>query len=219
MQIHKRFISEQVKFLLKGYCEGTVERPTIEEVLEINRARFFKLLEKYRRDPNNFSIAYQRVAPSRLPLRIENEIEIDRAKGLGCYQSQPRKKVHDREVITTAIDALIQHDGSHHRWSPYAKEKWVLITSLDDFSRMLLYADLFEQEISWAHIKASEALMKMYGIPFRYYVDSLRVFRFVQGRDSIWRKHVLQTDEVDPQWRQIMRVLGVDVTFALSPLQ
>jgi hypothetical protein len=142
---------------------------------------------------------------------------IDRAKGLDCYQPQPKRKVHDREVVTTAIGALIQHDGSHHRWSPYAKEKWVLITSIDDFSRMLLYADLFEQETSWAHIKASEALMQTYGIPFSYYVDSLRVFRFVQGRDSIWRKHVLQTDEADPQWRQVMKVLGVNVIFALTP--
>jgi hypothetical protein len=94
-------------------------------------------------------------------------------------------------VVTTAIGALIQHDASHHRWSPYAKERWVLITSLDDFSRKFLYADLFEQETTWAHIKASQALMGIYGIPLRYYVDSLRVLRFVQGRDSFWRKHVL----------------------------
>jgi hypothetical protein len=45
----------------------------------------------------------------------------------------------------------------------------------------------------------------------------LRVFRFVQGRDSFWRKHILQTDEVDTQWRQVMRVLGIEVTHALSP--
>jgi hypothetical protein len=69
---------------------------------------------------------------------------IDRAKGFGCYQPHPRKKVHDREVVTTTIGALIQHDASHHKWSPYAKERWVLVTSLDDFSRKLLYADLFE---------------------------------------------------------------------------
>ena len=141
---------------------------------------------------------------------------IERARSLGCYQPHPRKKVHDREVITTAIGASIQHDASHHRWSPYARERWALITSLDDFSRKLLYADLFEQETTWAHIKAAESLMYTYGIPLRYYVDSLRVFRFVQGRDSFWRKHVLQTDEVEPQWRQMMRILGVDVTFALS---
>ena len=142
---------------------------------------------------------------------------INRAQSLGCYQPHPRKKVHDREVVTTAIGALIQHDASHHRWSPYAKERWVLITSLDDFSRKILYADLFEQETTWAHIRAAEALMRTYGIPLRYYVDSLRVFRFVQGRDSFWRRHILQTDEADPQWRQVMKILGVDVSYALSP--
>ena len=59
--------------------------------------------------------------------------------------------------------------------------------------------------------------MRTYGIPLRYYVDSLRVFRFVQRRDNVWRKHILQTDEADPQWRQVMRMLGVDVAYALSP--
>jgi len=51
----------------------------------------------------------------------------------------------------------------------------------------------------------------------RYYVDSLRIFRFVQGRDSLWRKHVLQTDQADPQWKQVMQLLGVEVIHALSP--
>jgi hypothetical protein len=39
--------------------------------------------------------------------------------------------------------------------------------------------------------------VRAYGIPLRYYVDSLRVFRFIHGRDSVGRKHVLQTDDVD----------------------
>lgn len=59
--------------------------------------------------------------------------------------------------------------------------------------------------------------MQAYGLPLRYYVDNLRVFRFIQRRDSHWRKQVLETDEVDPQWRQVLRLLGVDVTYALSP--
>jgi hypothetical protein len=257
-QIHRRFTDEQVGFLLRGYCQGTLDRTTIQEILEIGRSRFFALLKEYCSSPEGFSIAYQRKSPTRLSIQVEREIEqelmlernliddstlpittynysairdrlanreisvalstiIDRAKTLGCYQSQPRKKVHDREVVTTAIGALIQHDASHHRWSPYAKERWALITSIDDYSRMLLYADFLEQETTWAHIKAAKSLMQTYGIPLQYYVDSLRVFRFVQGRDSFWRKHVLQTDEADPQWRQVMRILGVDVIFALSP--
>jgi hypothetical protein len=163
----------------------------------------------------NYSAIRDRLA--KRDINIALSTIISRAKGLGCYQPHPRKKAHDREVVTTAIGALIQHDASHHRWSPYAGERWVLVTSLDDFSRKILYADFFEQETTWAHINAAEALMVKYGIPLRYYVDSLRVFRFVQRRDSFWRKHVLETDEADPQWRQVMKLLGVEPIFALSP--
>ncbi|MCJ7738911.1 MAG: hypothetical protein MUQ10_16615 [Anaerolineae bacterium] len=35
--------------------------------------------------------------------------------------------------------------------------------------------------------------------------------------DGAWRKLVLQTDDVDTQWGRMMRVLGVEVTYALSP--
>ncbi len=142
---------------------------------------------------------------------------INRAKRLGCYRPHRPKKVHDRQVVTAAIGALIQHDASLHLWSPYAAEKWTLITSIDDYSRMLLFADFFPVETTWTHIQATQALIQTYGLPLRYYVDSLRVFRFVQGRDSFWRKQVLQTDDVAPQWRQMMGLLQVDVTYALSP--
>jgi transposase len=142
---------------------------------------------------------------------------ITRAKEIGCYYAKRSKKVHDREVLTTAIGTLIQHDASHHLWSPYVTEKWTLITSLDDFSRKILYADFVASETTWVHIEAVKALILDYGFPLRYYVDQLRVFRFIQGRDSIWRKHILQTDDVDPQWRQMMRICGVDVIYALSP--
>ena len=142
---------------------------------------------------------------------------INRAKKLDCHKPRRKRKTHDREVLTASIGALIQHDASTHKWSPFAKEKWILITSIDDFSRKLLYADFVPRETTWAHIQATQALSQRYGLPLRYYVDSLRVFRFVQGRDSFWRKHVLETDDVDTQWGKMMRLLGVDVTYALSP--
>lgn len=142
---------------------------------------------------------------------------IDRAKRLDCYKPPRKTKAHDREVITATTGDLIQHDASHHLWSPYASEKWTLITSLDDYSRKLLYADFVSSETTWAHIQAAQMLLQQYGIPFRYYVDNLRVFRFVRERDSVHYKTVLGTDDVDPQWRQVMRLMGVNVVYALSP--
>ena len=257
-QLHKRLNNDQVRMLLRGYCQGLLARDEVQEMLGIGKSRFFALLKEYRKDPEDFSIAYERPTPGRLSADVELEIErellrekeivenkdlpisgynysalqdrlkkegvkvslntiIDRAKRLDCYKPRKKRKAHDREVLTAAIGALVQHDSSLHLWSPFAEEKWVLITSIDDFSRMLLFADFFPKETTWAHIQAAQALMQAHGIPLRYYVDSLRVFRFVQGRDSFWRKHVLQTDDVDTQWGKTMRDLGVDVTYALSP--
>jgi transposase len=163
----------------------------------------------------NYSALRDRLAKKGIHVSVTTIIQ--RAKGLGCHKPRKKRKAHDREVLTASIGALIQHDASTHLWAPLAGQKWALITSIDDFSRKLLFADFFPKESTWAHVQAAQALMQTYGFPLRYYVDSLRVFRFVQGRDSFWRTHVLQTDDVDTQWSKMMRVLGVDVTYALSP--
>ena len=142
---------------------------------------------------------------------------IQRAKEHGCYQHRKERQFHDREVITSAIGALIQHDASHHLWSPYAKRKWALITSLDDYSRYLLYANLVEAESTWAHIEAAREIMTVYGIPLQYYVDSLRVFRFVAHGESIWVEQHAKTDQVNTQWKQCVETAGSKVIYALSP--
>ncbi len=142
---------------------------------------------------------------------------IDRAKKQGFYLKKPKKTIHDREVLTHYVGELIQHDSSYHLWAPFAKEKWYLITSLDDYSRFILYAALVKKETTWAHIVALETVMLKYGFPYAYYVDSHSIFRFVQGRDSLWRKHHLLTDEATPQWRQVLDDCNVKVTYALSP--
>ncbi len=142
---------------------------------------------------------------------------IKRAKKLGCHKPRRKRKVHDREILTASIGALVQHNASLHLWSPLTKKKWTIITSIDDYSRKILFADFVPRETTWAHIQAAQALIQSCGLPLRYYVDSLRVFRFVQGRDSFWRKHVLETADVATQWGKMMRLLNVDVTYALSP--
>ena len=142
---------------------------------------------------------------------------IDRAKKHGFYLKKPKKTAHDREVLTRYVGELIQHDASHHLWAPASREKWYLITSLDDYSRFMLYATLLKQETSWSHILALQTVILRYGLPYAYYVDSHSIFRFVRGRDSLWYKHHLLTDETTPQWKQVLQDCNVKVTYALSP--
>ena len=142
---------------------------------------------------------------------------ISKAKKYGFYKKKIKKSVHDREVLTNYIGELIQHDSSYHLWVPAAQQKWYLITSLDDHSRFILYAKLVKKDTSWAHILALQTVFLTHGLPLSYYVDSHSIFRFVQGRDSFWRKHHQLTDEATPQWKQVLNDCNVKVIHALSP--
>jgi len=259
-QLHKNFTDGQVKSLLEKYSKKEIKLSYILQILRIKRRRFFELLERYRKDPDNFSIQYERKTINRKinpdieknivkELKIEKDLIknkdipikwynysyikdlleqkynqkvslptiIDRAKRNNFYFLRPKGKAHDKEVITNYPGELIQHDSSHHQFAPYAASKWYLITSLDDYSRLILYAVLVERETTWEHILALEAVLLKYGFPLAYYVDSYSIFRFVQGRDSFWRNHYQLTDEVDPQWKQVLNDCGVKVKYALSP--
>ena len=67
---------------------------------------------------------------------------IDRAKRKNFFFLKPKRKAHDQEVTTNYPRELIQHDSSHHQFAPYTARKWHLITSLDNFSRLILYVVL-----------------------------------------------------------------------------
>lgn len=149
--------------------------------------------------------------------KVSTPTIISRAKLNNYYIQKKEHKKHDREVLTNYPGELIQHDSSHHQFSPYADKKWYLITSLDDYSRYLLYAELLEKENSWAHIQSLETVFLNFGIPLKYYVDSHSIFRFVQGRDSEWRNNKKITDESTPQWKLVLNDFNVEVTYALSP--
>jgi len=167
---------------------------------------------------NNYNYSYiRRLLHDKYEQTVSVPTIIDRAKKNDFYILGRKKKVHDREILTNYAGELIQHDSSHHKWAPYAGEKWHLITSLDDYSRMLLYAELVKKDTTWAHILALQSVFLTYGMPLRYYVDSHSIFRFVQGRDSVWRNHKKVTDEAITQWKQVLNDCNVDVTHSLSP--
>ena len=142
---------------------------------------------------------------------------INRAKKYNFHIKKRKKKSHDRQVLTNYIGELIQHDSSFHLFAPAAQKKWYLITSLDDHSRYMLYARFIAKESSYSHIRGLEAVFIKYGLPYCYYVDSHSIFRFVQQRDSIWRKHHILTDQATPQWKHVLADCNVKISYALSP--
>jgi hypothetical protein len=98
-----------------------------------------------------------------------------------------------------------------------AQTKWYLITSIDDHSRDLLYADLWERETSWAHIVAVKSLVTAFGCPLQYYVDRHSIFKFVEQRDTVWKTAHIKEEEAVVQWKEVLNDLNIKVIYALSP--
>jgi hypothetical protein len=144
---------------------------------------------------------------------------INRAKDNNFYQKKIIKKIHDREVLTNHVGELIQHDSSIHRWSPFMDNKLYLITAIDDYSRLILYAAFVDKENVWAHIYALKTIFLQYGCPLKYYSDQHAIFRYVKDRDKNRPHNVYNkfTDDVSPQWKQVLEECGVSAVYALSP--
>lgn len=92
-----------------------------------------------------------------------------------------------------------------------------MISTLDDHSRRILYADLWEKETSWSHIAALQSVITQFGCPLRYYVDNHSIFRYIERRDSMHRKIATQEEDAKVQWKMTLDDLGVQVAYALSP--
>jgi len=64
-----------MKVLLKGYCQGVLERLAIKETLRISKSTYFVVLKDYRRNPDEFSLTYHRETAIRIPARGDKEID------------------------------------------------------------------------------------------------------------------------------------------------
>lgn len=58
---------------------------------------------------------------------------------------------------------------------------------------------------------------------YAYCADGHSIFRLVKGRNSIWRKHYLMTDDIDPQGKRVLFKLYVTAVLFIfrrrSPIQ
>lgn len=204
-------------FSLQYERQGRSIAPTIEKNIFKELAIEKKLIQDKDVPLHSYNYSY---VQKRLQTHYDQSVSlpaiIRRARQNGFCLAKPKRSAHDREVLTHYTGELVQHDSSVHLWAPAAGHKWYLITSLDDYSRMILFARLFSHETAWGHIQALQTVFLAHGLPLNYYVDSHSIFRFVRGRDEIHNKHYLQTDETNPQWKQVLDDCGVKVIYALS---
>lgn len=144
---HDNSSSFSIRYERKGTTRAIPKR--VEQSILKELAAEKKLIEDKDVPIRSYNYSYVK---DRLEQAYKQQVSlptiIDRARKHGFYLSKPKRTIHDREVLTNYAGELIQHDSSYHLWAPAAQEKWYLITSLDDFSRFILYAQLLKKETS-----------------------------------------------------------------------
>lgn len=88
----------------------------------------------------------------------------------------------------------------------------------EDASSLVAVHERKEENV-WAHILALKSVFLRYGCPFKYYPDQHAIFRYVKDRDKNrpWNNYTKFTNDIDPQWKQVLQNCGVGLTYALSP--
>jgi len=91
----------------------------------------------------------------------------------GCAPSGPRKKPPRpvRRWQVQQIGQLWQYDASPHRWFHGQQRQPALLEILDDHSRLIAGAQLYERENLPAHLDFLSSAFRAHGLPLALYVD------------------------------------------------
>lgn len=81
--IHKRLTEEQVRMILERYVHGELKREQALNLLGLKHRRFFKLVKRFKENPDGFTIAYYRKKHTRkidksVEKNIENELKTEK---------------------------------------------------------------------------------------------------------------------------------------------
>ena len=121
-----------------------------------------------------------------------------------------------REVETSKIGRLFQHDTCIHQWSPFM-DYFYLILTVDDHSRRIVFAKFFEEETSMNHILSVRDTALTFGLPLAYYTDRHSIFTYNAMNGPIRRNYQTIVEDPEVQWKRVMNILGVQGICANSP--
>lgn len=149
---------------------------------------------------------------------IEASAETIRKKAIAWKLHHPKERFAKiyRELETTKIGRLFQHDTCIHQWSPYCKSFYLILT-VDDHSRRIVYAKFFAEETSMNHLLAVRDTVQKYGLPIAYYTDRHSIFTFNQRHDTYNRTYQVVVEDAEVQWKRVLAKLQIQGICAKSP--
>ncbi len=133
-QMHKKFDDDFVKSIFQKYVSGQLSVKQVLDLLKIKRSRFFILLNKFKSDMDNFSIAYQRKSLNRISEELENVIlsELEQDKKLiqnkkvpiyGFNYSYIKRRIEKEHKFKVSTHTIINRAKKHDYYIKKKKRK------------------------------------------------------------------------------------------------
>lgn len=134
---------------------------------------------------------------------------------MGIYKAGKKKEKIFREVKTSKTGRLFQHDTCFHKWSPFM-EKFYLILTIDDASRVIVGAHFALQETTMEHLLEVESVCKTFGVPIAWYTDKHSIFTYTE-KTGVHKNYQTLVEDAQVQWKRVMEQLKVKHILANSP--
>jgi hypothetical protein len=141
----------------------TAPRAEVQRVLQLYRTRYQDFNVRHflhiaRRD-HSVTLSYTFV---KLALQAAGLVTKGRARGRHRRRREPR----------ACFGELLHLDGSDHEWLARCPgQRQTLVTTLDDATKRLLYAQLWPEETTQAVLMALRTVLEGFGLPMAFYTD------------------------------------------------
>ena len=129
--------------------------------------------------------------------------------GIGSPRSRRSQQHRFRRRRMPQEGILVQIDGSHHPWLEDRGPKLTLLIAVDDATSTVAQAVFRTSEDTRGYLVLLEGLIRQWGIPLALYSDRHAAFKYNARQKPV----PVETT----QFARVMRDLGIQQIFALSP--
>ena len=129
--------------------------------------------------------------------------------GIGSPRSRRSQQHRFRRRRMPQEGMLVQIDGSHHPWLEDRGPKLTLLIAVDDATGTVAQAAFRTTEDTRGYLVLLEGLVRQWGIPLALYSDRHSAFKYNARQKPV----PVETT----QFARVMRELGIQQIFALSP--
>jgi len=172
-----------------------------DPLVRVGKINFSALSEELHRE-ENLDISPETIRKKAILWKLHHP----RQRGLKIY----------REVETSKIGRLFQHDTCIHQWSPYLNHFYLILT-VDDHSRRIVFAKFFEEETSMNHLLSVRDTALNIGLPLAYYTDRHSIFTYNAMNGPLRKNYQMVVEDAEVQWKRVMGILGIQSICAKSP--